>query len=166
MDHKLLIAIQHYIARYSVGGATNLDLSRFGVGDRDRFLIALNAAASELQAELPGREWGFARKGLNIFLRDCLYNAYLREQYNLYRAELFFEVALDSIVAGKIRERERSLPPWRNIKDLDYVTSELYQDAATRIARSEGFPRVHLDAVWWGRGESVQASASREASRL
>ena len=39
------------------------------------------------------------------------------------------------------------------------------QDAAARIARLDGFPRVHLRAVSWGRDESAQANARREASR-
>ena len=32
----------------------------------------------------------------------------------------------------------------------DYRTSKRYQDAAARIAASEGIPPVHLDAICWG----------------
>ena len=29
------------------------------------------------------RRWGRARKGLNIFLRDCLYTVHIRKAYRL-----------------------------------------------------------------------------------
>ena len=53
-----------------------LDLRPFGTRDDDRFRVALNSATTRLRAALPeeARCWGLARKGLNIFLRDCLYN--------------------------------------------------------------------------------------------
>ena len=165
----MLEPIQHLVARYSLLGGTmrrrpagtvgaarkclgRLDLRRFGTSDPDRFLAELNESTEEVQINLPGREWGFARKGLNIFLRDCLYYVCLRKEYCLDRAEQFLEVPLDSIVAGKIREFERGVPPWKNIRDLDYDTNEAYQNVATWIAEANGFARIHLDAVWWGRG--------------
>ena len=82
-----------------------LDLRPFGTRHNDRFRAELNSATTRLRAVLPedARHWGLARKGLNIFLRDCLYTVYLRERYRLDRAEPFFEVPLDSISAGCIR---------------------------------------------------------------
>ena len=53
---------------------TTFDLVTFGAEHADRFLQSLNSTTMELQAETPGYEWAFARKGLNIFLRRCLYN--------------------------------------------------------------------------------------------
>lgn len=113
----------------------------------------LDEASNELQVKLPGRSWGFARKSLNVFLRDCLYNVYLREQNHLDQAEYCLEIPLDSIVAEKIRECDRFMPRWRNIRDLDCHTNEFYQVLAAEIAENEGYARVHLDAVWWGRRE-------------
>ena len=92
---------------------------------------------------------------LNIFLRDCLYTVYLRERYRLDRAEPFLEVPLDSISARYIRALNKdALPRWRGVRALDYRTSKRYQDAAARIAVSEGILPVHLDAIWWGLRES------------
>lgn len=167
VEHELLGPIQHLVARYSVcrtfrgqpSGTEaaayrflhRLDLGPFGTRDRDSFSAVLDEAAEALQVKLPSGSWGFARKCVNIFLRDCLYNVYLREHYQLGRAEYFFEVVLDSIVAKQIRAVDTGFPKWPSIKDLDCSTSELYQSAAAEIAEANGYARVHLDAVWWGR---------------
>ena len=37
------------------------------------------------------RRWGRARKGLNIFLRDCPYTVHIRKAYRLDQAEQFVE---------------------------------------------------------------------------
>ena len=174
----LLRAIQHRTARVAIGsssmrGAGNtgvvtaarthlgrLDLRPFGTRDDDRFRVALNSATTRLRAALPeeARCWGLARKGLNIFLRDCLYTVYLQERYHLDRAKPFFEVPLDSISARHIRALDEDvLPRWRGVKALDYRTSKRYQDAAARIAASKGILPVHLDAIWWGLRESDDA---------
>lgn len=41
---------------------------------------------------------------MNIFLRDCFYNAYLRDAYGLAVAEPWFEVPLDSVVAEGLKK--------------------------------------------------------------
>ncbi len=166
-EKKLLAAVQSYVARGAINVSsmrgsrkgtipsaraylTTLDLAPFGTEHADRFLQSLNGTTIELQAEIPGNEWGFARKGLNIFLRRCLYNVYLREWYHLVRSELFFEVALDRIVAEQLLELEPELPAWTSIKRLGCDSSRQYQDVASRIADKDGIARVHLDALWWG----------------
>lgn len=92
------------------------------------------------------------RRPLNIFVRRCLYNVYLREWHRLVRSEALFEVALDRIVAGRIRALDETAPKWTTIKGLKREDSDLYQQAALRIASNKGFARVHLDALWWGKG--------------
>lgn len=52
--------------------------------------------------------WGVARKSLNLFLRCCLYNHYLRSKHHLERIEPLLEVPLDSVV-GKGLRRAQSL---------------------------------------------------------
>lgn len=141
-EHGLLGPMQHLVARYSVSRTfrgqpsgteaaayeflRSLDLRPFGTSDPDRFRSVLDEASNDLQIKLPGRSWGFARKGLNVFLRDCLYNVYLREQNRLDQAEYFFEVVLDSIVAKQIRAVDPGFAKWPSIKHLDCSTSELY----------------------------------------
>lgn len=165
---ELIGAVQAYVVRGSINASAmrgcpkgtipsareflaSLDLVPFGTEHSDRFLQSLNGTTLELQAEIPGHEWGFARKGLNIFLRRSLYNVYLREWYHLSCSEPFFEVALDSIVAKQLRKRDPDLPRWTSIKRLTCADSLKYQHAASTIAGEAGFARVHLDALWWGR---------------
>lgn len=165
---ELLGAVQSYVVRGSINASAmrgcpkgtvstvrkflaSLDLVPFGTEHPDQFLQSLNGTTVELQAEIPGHEWGFARKGLNIFLRRCLYNVYLREWYHLSCSEPFFEVALDSIVARELRKRDPGLPRWTTIRRLTSANSLKYQNAASAIAGEAGIARVHLDALWWGR---------------
>src|SRR6478609_8559801 len=118
MDRYLIDAIQHHNARVAINSSSmrgagspgvvkgaraflgNLPLQLFGTRIESEFRSQLDAATHDLVQALPrkGRRWGRARKGLNIFLRDCLYTTYLRDQYTLGLAENFFEVPLDSII--------------------------------------------------------------------
>ncbi len=93
---------------------------------------------------------GVCSQGVNVFLRDCLYNVYLRDQHCLVRSEAFLEIPLDSIVAAKICELGYDLPRWTTIKALDYATNEKYQRAFECIAKAKGCSRVHIDAVLQG----------------
>lgn len=103
------------------------------------------------------RHWGRARKGLNIFLRGCLYTCYLRDEYGLDSAEKFFEMPLDSITGQRLYdEADAVLPAWKTVRDLDPATSAAYQDAAARLAAKKSISRVHLDAIWWGRRSSPE----------
>lgn len=88
---------------------------------------------------------------MNIFLRECLYNTYLRAWYNLEASEAWYEVPLDSITSTAIRqEAPDRVPPWRSVKGLTEEESVIYQNAAAWIADQRDIARVHLDAVWWG----------------
>jgi hypothetical protein len=104
--------------------------------------------------ELPkkARYWGRARKGLNIFLRGCLYTSYLRDEYRLGLAEKLFEVPLDSITGVRLFEAsDETLTAWTTVRGLSSETNREYQAAASALAASKRIARVHLDAVWWGR---------------
>jgi hypothetical protein len=132
---------------------SELDLAPFGTADARRFLTRLDRTTEHLRLALPptARHWGLARKGLNIFLRDCLYTAYLRDQYHLDRAEASFEVPLDSICAARLyQESNGRLPKWPGVRALDPEISARYQKVATSLAAERGEARVHLDALWWG----------------
>jgi hypothetical protein len=126
-----------------------MNLLRFGTADGRLFARRLEAATRQLQAALPRRaaSWGVARKLLNIFLRDCLYNTYLTKAYGLKRAERYFEVPLDSITAGHLRDKVPELPRWRGVKYLTPEVSAAYQTAAQFIADRRDIARVHLDAA-------------------
>lgn len=92
MTPAILRAIQQRNARVAIGSSAmrgagikgvietarlflgRLGLSRFGTTSRERFDRQLNLTTQRLVRRLPAqsRPWGLARKGLNIFLRDCL----------------------------------------------------------------------------------------------
>lgn len=107
-----------------------------------------------------GCKWGTARKGLNIYFRDILYNSYFYEELSLhfkYGAQL--EIPLDSKTMKKILEHfdqielsdEFKRPRLSAIVNLDKTNTKLFQNAATEIAKRKyrGYSRVDLDMEFW-----------------
>jgi hypothetical protein len=91
-----------------------LELRRFAA----RFRRAIDRATDGLIRAFPrpARHWGLARKGLNIFLRNCLYTSHLRDAYELGIAGSFFEVPLDSLTGRALYEvSDRTLPRWQTV---------------------------------------------------
>ena len=134
---------------------SRLKIQQFGTQDQRSFVRRLEAATNQLQGTLPRRasSWGLARKLLNIFLRDSLYNTYLSKAHKLWKAEQYFEVPLDSITAARLHDERPDLPRWLGVKYLTSDVSAAYQTAAQLVAERRGFARVHLDAYWWGSRE-------------
>jgi hypothetical protein len=134
----------------------SIRLQSFGVSDGAAFRRVLDRTTHRLARKLPkhSRQWGLARKVLNIFLRDCLYNFYLRRAHSLHLAERFLELPLDSITARQVRQDTRRKKPaaWPGVRRLPKTLSDEYQNAAQEIARKMGMARVHLDALWWSVG--------------
>jgi hypothetical protein len=100
----------------------------------------------------PDQPWGVARKALNLFLRSCVYNYYLREGYSLVALEPLLEVPLDSKVGIGLYERadKGALPKWDAIKRLKPEASALFQKCATLQAAKMNLPaRVFLDNYLW-----------------
>lgn len=129
------------------------DLGPFGTSNPAKFRRALDSSTQGLMESFPraARHWGLARKGLNIFLRECLYTVYLREAYRLDRAESYFEVPLDSLSGRALWEgSQRSLPRWATVRGLTPALSDEFQRVASDLARKRRIARVHLDALWWG----------------
>lgn len=130
-----------------------LSLPRFRTRSRARFEAHLDAVTERLRRKLPAKaqHWGTARKAVNLFLRDCVYDHHLRTRYGLATVEPWLEVPLDSYVAGALRARRRGrrLPRWRGLKKLTPGDSARYQEAAQRLAQRKGVYRVDLDLYWW-----------------
>jgi hypothetical protein len=97
------------------------------------------------------RNWGTARKVINLFLRVVLYNTYLRRYYSFQIIDKFLEVPIDSFVAKKIKENSDNcdLAKWKGIKHLKYNESMQFQKAAMNIAKQKGIARTHLDLEYW-----------------
>jgi hypothetical protein len=169
---ELVDAIQSFVAVVAIGPSTvrglkvkgvakaardylsSVNLKRFATGNGQSFRAELDKATQELKAICPkgAQCWGVARKCLNIFLRDAFYNFCLREQFGLIRAEKFYEVPLDSIVAKALRENTVGLPRWPGVKHLTAGTSNDYQQAAAQLAAQRKIERVHLDTYLWIEG--------------
>jgi hypothetical protein len=127
-------------------------LSRFSKSGQGGFRRALDASTQSVMQTLPrpARSWGLARKCLNIFLRDCFYNAYLRDAYGLVAAEPWFEIPLDRVVAEGLKENVgMALPRWPGVKRVSPELSTDYQEAALVLSRCWGITRVHLDTYLW-----------------
>jgi len=172
MDTRILGPLQERIAILAIGpsalrnqgapgvvGAAreylkHLNLENFQVDSPKAFRTRLANETEKLREAFPAgtRHWGAARKALNIFLRDAVYNRYLWERYNFGDLEAWLEVPLDSEVAkGLQSEPEGSLlPKWPGVKYLSQDVSNEYQDVAERVARRRRSARVHLDLLYRG----------------
>jgi hypothetical protein len=131
----------------------HISLTRIPNSNEKRFRIWLTRNSEYLLDYLPvkNRPWGTARKVINIFLRDSLYNQYLCRRFHLQAIERWLEVPLDSVVARALKQRgvRGELPPWPGLKRLTPEVSDKFQDFASQIAQQKGFARVHLDIFLW-----------------
>lgn len=132
---------------------SNLDLKSFAVTSEQEFSATLDRATTALTQALPqdARNWGTARKALNIFLRDCLYNQFLCSYFAISHVHPWLEVPLDSQVADGLRKTSEgnTLPKWTTIKGLKHKLSDRYQEVAGKVAKKIGCNRVDLDIYFW-----------------
>lgn len=139
----------------------SISLEKFFVSLRDEgsFRRFLNSHTDQLVDQFPkgGKSWGAARKGLNLFFRDLVYNKFIAEKFHLavnfeqFNEEVkHLEVPLDSFVAkGLYASPNNHLPRWKSIRELTKMVSDQYQSQATEVARGLNIARVHLDLKYW-----------------
>jgi hypothetical protein len=131
----------------------DMDLSKMPMGGQEDFQSWLNDQTTRILEAMPitSPPWGAARKALNLFLRDALYNRYLCMEYRVDRAEHWLEIPLDSAVAKGLIDKDiqGNLPPWPRLKRLVKHDSDKYQRFAEALAAKEGIARVHLDITLW-----------------
>jgi hypothetical protein len=141
----ILKASQEFLARVS--------LARVPKSSAARFRAWLDHLTESLLGHLPtkGRPWGAARKAINLFLRDALYNQYLSRRFDLGKIESWLEIPLDSAVARGLKaEAGRGvLPQWPGLKNLKPDVSDKYQASASYQAHIFEIERVHLDMYLW-----------------
>jgi hypothetical protein len=176
MDQELIGWMQKRAANGAVGPSTirgmapagtattirdylrSVNIESFRAKSEGKFVKKLDAITEGLLAILPAdaKHWGMARKCVNIFLRNCLYNRYLCSYYKLECMEEWLEIPLDSHVGkGLIRYVQNSeLPTWGKVISLSREHSDQYQQAALSLAKEKGVARIHLDD-WLHRGEHV-----------
>ena len=173
MEERLIQLHQARLAQLAIGASTargqgaagvvsasrswlaTCDLRRFLAEGVESFPRALDRATEAMRVALPAgaQNWGAARKFLNIFLRDSLYNRYTCRHFELEVLEPQLEIPLDAHAArGLSSEPEGSyLPRWQTIKHLKSEVSAQYQEVASKVAVRCGHARVHLDLVYWRR---------------
>jgi len=141
------------VLRASQDFLAQMSLARIPKSQEKRFQRWLNRQTELLLNNLPirNRPWGAARKAINLFLRDALYNQYLNRQFELQSIESWLEIPLDSAVAKglKLRSNRGELPRWPGLKNLQPDVSEDFQGFASGEANLKGLARVHLDMYLW-----------------
>ena len=171
LDQQFLKSVQDFIAnsfsisiirRMGPGGTLDcirtflkkVDFAAISKKEPSQYAQTLDELTENLRRTMPkGADgWGVARKCLNLFFRDCLYNFYLREAYDLEKFERYLEIPLDSYVGRELRREDGRLPRWHTVKGLTREESAKFQEVASEIANRKKTNRVHLDVVYW-RGE-------------
>jgi len=120
--------------------------------DQNEFATWLDTKTEELLAKFPeaAQNYGSARKGLNLFLRDASYNVILNRAYDLDRLIPLLEVPVDSFTANHLYHHEPSLPRnWAGLKRVTSTQLEKYQEAAQCLADEWKINRVELDAFFY-----------------
>lgn len=171
MTKSFLATMQHAVAVFAIGPSAlrnqgesgvidaareflaQLDLSSYMVKKREEFEVLHNSTTEILIQALPkkAQNWGAARKAINLFLRDILYNTYLAKRYQFSMIEKWLEIPLDSAVARGLRKRSNrgELTSWPGLKNLSMEVKFLFQSFAEELANKRGLARVHLDIYLW-----------------
>lgn len=141
------------VLKAAQGFLASMAMARISKANETRFVAWLDRQTEALLDALPikGRPWGAARKAINLFLRDALYNQYLNRHFQIGKVEPWLEVPLDSAVAKGLKRLagRGKLPPWPGLKYLQKDTSVMYQAFAARYSACQGIARVHLDMYLW-----------------
>lgn len=134
-----------------------IDLELFAdIDSRALFDRKLDELTDDLQQQVTGH-WGSARKFLNIYLRDVLYNRWLSGHYQMSKTEPWLELPLDSHTATALLQTQSTgqvhgldpLPKWQSVIGLTGEASRQYQAVAQALADKKGIARVHLDIEFW-----------------
>jgi len=141
------------VLRVSQDFLAQMSLGRIPKSNEKRFHLWLDRQTELLLDSLPikNRPWGAARKAINLFLRDALYNQYLSKQFKLQSIESWLEIPLDSAVAKglKLQSKRGELPRWPGLKNLKPNISEVFQVFASKQAHLKGIAKIHLDMYLW-----------------
>ena len=141
----VLTAAQDYVGLMDLTGASAFD--------QDEFKAWLGDHTEALLDALPirNRPWGTARKAINLFLRDVLYNQYLNDHFGFAKLEPWLEIPLDHAVATGLIDADKNgrLHRWPGLKHLKPEVSRIYQEFASEKAKEKGVERVHLDIYLW-----------------
>lgn len=141
------------VLRASQDFLSQISLSAVPKHNSKQFNAWLDRQTNALLDRLPvkSRPWGVARKVINLFLREALYNQYLNKRFHLDSIESWLEIPLDRAGARGLKSRAGKgvLPPWPGLKNLQRRASAAFQDFASTEAARKQIARVHLDMYLW-----------------
>jgi len=171
-NQEFLSLMQRYVVNISIAGSTLRNQGAKGVAEAARIFLAeqldlsklrtiqpsiypdiLSEWTYNLQQELPegAKNWGTARKAINVFMVQVFLNKYLAEEYGMEKLKDVLETPLDSYAAGTLRRlagRGR-LPRWKGIIGLKKEDSDKYQEFASQVATENKLSRACLDIILW-----------------
>jgi len=133
------------------------DLKPFRVvRNEGQFKTQLSKLTEQLMGQFPKRaksNYGAARKAINVFLEDALYNRFLCEAYSLNIIEQYLEIPLDSYVMNNILKKmgKKHYLKRIGIRNIGPKDNAQFQKAAKEIADKENDLRVYLDLKYWRR---------------
>ena len=135
----------------------SINLSDFKVENQVEFKKKLDQHTEALMRAFPEKakkNWGAARKALNIYLRDVAYTYPLVTYYGLQDIDRFLELPLDSNSYDGLKNDYKShgtVPKWPGVKRLDSRLNAQLQAIAEDVGLLKGLRPVHLDAIYWRR---------------
>ena len=107
------------------------------------FSALLDEKTKALQESFPpaARNWGAARKVLNLYLRDVLYSRYLCKHFDFHHLEKWLEVPLDSFAAKGIQfdYRPKTLVKFPGIKQ---VAGDVHSEIALLLTKPRNLLRT------------------------
>ena len=136
-----------------------LDLSPLKDLEPAAYADLLQAWTEQLRLELPdgARNWGTARKALNVFMVEVFFNRFTASEYQMDRLKDVLETPLDSQAFEHLqnfaRQHQLTVPPVGSIRDLLTEQSDQYQQVASQMGAEEEIPRAALDLLIWVKGE-------------
>lgn len=142
---------------------SKLDLRQFKNLSKNQFDRRIDTYTSKLMEQFPSasrKNWGAARKAINVFLEQAFYDRILAKAYELEKLENLLELPLDSNVKDKLKEHAEKgdLPKWKGIKHLTPQDSKRFQEFARKLAEKKGISRIYLDLEFWRAKVSKQVA--------
>ncbi len=156
----ILSKIRGYLARIDLNGVPKQNADEFGKW--------LNRWTNYIKKKCKC-SWGTARKAVNLFLRACFYNHYLRRKYGLGKVEKWLEIPLDNFVAKHFKQHNKNLK-WSGILNLDAKESGKFQEYSKEYARkyAQSFvhrAKVHLD-IYIGPSAHLKSPIGNRKSKI
>lgn len=133
-----------------------LDISKLMGKQANEYRSWLDKKTDELMKKFPKgaqKNWGAARKAINLLMVGAYFNKVLSRKYRLHRVKDVLETPLDNRAADRLKSFAKEKLDLRlvfpGIKHLCVGVSDQFQNVASKYAQREGIPRAELDIILW-----------------